>query len=198
MSLTAMSTHLSNTARDGDATTPSGSTFQCLTTLPLQKFLLVSNLNFFSGGGPFLDLGPFQLVLLFSFSENSCSHCQLCHHLLLSSTDLSTWSCSHTTQLQRRHIQKMCYCRYIHLKTAFAKRKAWEHSVKHMGPDEEHMLERVSILLNCISRAWSLLTQLAFLELLEDMRSCWMAFLGQSQDRLIQMFRYSDSAGFSV
>ena len=60
---------------------------------------------------------------------------------------------NHTTRSQCRHIQKQCYCRDIHLKTAFAKSKAWEHTVKHMVPDEEHMLERVSILLNCISWA---------------------------------------------
>jgi len=38
-----------------------------------------------------------------------------------------------------------------------------------MGPDEEHMVEGVSILLSWIRRAhFSLPTQAAFLELLED------------------------------
>ena len=45
MSLSTMSTHLLNTSRDGDSATFLGSLFQCLTTLPVKKFFLISNLN---------------------------------------------------------------------------------------------------------------------------------------------------------
>jgi len=34
-----------NTSRDGDSTTSLGSLFQCLTTLSVKKFFLISNLN---------------------------------------------------------------------------------------------------------------------------------------------------------
>ena len=40
-----MSTCFSNTSRDGDSTTSLGSLFQCLTTLSLKNFFLISNLN---------------------------------------------------------------------------------------------------------------------------------------------------------
>ena len=39
------SRHFLNTSRDGDSTTSLGSLFQCLTTLPVKKFFLISNLN---------------------------------------------------------------------------------------------------------------------------------------------------------
>jgi len=37
MSLSALSTHLLNTSRDGDSTTSLGSLFQCLTILSVKK-----------------------------------------------------------------------------------------------------------------------------------------------------------------
>lgn len=45
MSLSATSTHFRDTFRDGDSTTPLGSPFQCLTVLPVKKFLLITHLN---------------------------------------------------------------------------------------------------------------------------------------------------------
>lgn len=45
MSLSAMSTHLLNTRRDGEATTSLGSPLQCSATLSMKKFLLTSSLN---------------------------------------------------------------------------------------------------------------------------------------------------------
>ncbi|KAM7124178.1 COP9 signalosome complex subunit 5 isoform 2-T2 [Ciconia maguari] len=44
--------------QDGDSTTFLGSLFQCLTTLPVKKFFLISNLNL-----PWHNLRPFPLVL---------------------------------------------------------------------------------------------------------------------------------------
>ena len=44
--LSVTSTHLLNTSRDGDSTTSLGSLFQCLITLSVKKFFLISNLNF--------------------------------------------------------------------------------------------------------------------------------------------------------
>ena len=44
--------------RDGDSTTSLGSLFQCLTTLSVKKFFLISNLNL-----PWCNLRPFPLVL---------------------------------------------------------------------------------------------------------------------------------------
>ena len=45
MSQIATSTHFLNTSRDGDSTAALGSLFQCLTTLSVQRFFLISNLN---------------------------------------------------------------------------------------------------------------------------------------------------------
>jgi len=45
MSRSATSTRFLNTSRDGDSTTSLGSLFQCLTTLSVQKFFLLSNLT---------------------------------------------------------------------------------------------------------------------------------------------------------
>jgi len=47
-----------NTSRDDDSTTFLGSLFQCLTTLSVKKFFLVSYLNI-----PWCNLRPFPLVL---------------------------------------------------------------------------------------------------------------------------------------
>ncbi|KAK4829075.1 hypothetical protein QYF61_002019, partial [Mycteria americana] len=58
MSLSTTSTHLLNTSRDGDSTTSLGSLLQCLTTLSVKTFFLISNLNL-----PWHNLRPFPLVL---------------------------------------------------------------------------------------------------------------------------------------
>ena len=58
MSLSTTSRWFLNTFRDGDSTTYLGSLFQCLTTLSVKKFFLISNLNL-----PWLNLRPFHLVL---------------------------------------------------------------------------------------------------------------------------------------
>ena len=58
MSWSATSTRFLNTSRDGDSTTALGSLFQCLTTLSVKKFFLISNLNL-----PWCNLKPFPLVL---------------------------------------------------------------------------------------------------------------------------------------
>ena len=47
-----------NTSRDRDSTTPLGSRFQCLTTLSVEKFFLISNLNL-----PWHNLKPLPLIL---------------------------------------------------------------------------------------------------------------------------------------
>ncbi|KAK4830710.1 hypothetical protein QYF61_012970 [Mycteria americana] len=52
------STYLLNTSRDGDSTTSLGSLFQCLITLSVKKFSLISSLNL-----PWRNLRPFPLVL---------------------------------------------------------------------------------------------------------------------------------------
>lgn len=45
MALSATSSHFLNTSRSGDSTTSLESPFQCMTSLSVKKFLLVSNLN---------------------------------------------------------------------------------------------------------------------------------------------------------
>jgi len=45
MSLSTRPTCYLNTSRDGDSTTSLGSLFQCLTTLSVKKFFLISNLK---------------------------------------------------------------------------------------------------------------------------------------------------------
>ena len=57
MSLSATFPCFLNTFRDSDLTTSLGSLFQCITTL-LEKFFLISNLNF-----PWHNLKPFPLIL---------------------------------------------------------------------------------------------------------------------------------------
>ena len=71
MPLSATSTCLLNTSRDGDSTTSLGSLFQCWTTLSVKKFFLISSLNL-----PWCNLRPFALVL----SQASGTECprQLC------------------------------------------------------------------------------------------------------------------------
>jgi len=46
MSQSATSTRFVSTSRDGDSTTSLGSLFQCLTTLSVKKFFLISHLDF--------------------------------------------------------------------------------------------------------------------------------------------------------
>ncbi|KAK4826742.1 hypothetical protein QYF61_010995 [Mycteria americana] len=58
MSLSATSKRLLNTSRDGDSTTFLGSLFQCLITLSLKTFFLISNLNL-----PWHKIRLFSLVL---------------------------------------------------------------------------------------------------------------------------------------
>ena len=55
MSRSATSTHFFNTSRDGDSTTSLGSLLQCLTTLSVYKFFVISNLNL-----PWRNLRPYQ------------------------------------------------------------------------------------------------------------------------------------------
>jgi len=59
MSHCTMSTYLLITSRDGDSTTALDRLFQCLTTLLVKKFLLISNLNL-----PWHNLRLFPLVLV--------------------------------------------------------------------------------------------------------------------------------------
>ena len=58
MSWSTTSTRFFNTSRDGDSTTSLGSLFQCLTTVSVKKFFLISNLNF-----PWHNLRPLPLIL---------------------------------------------------------------------------------------------------------------------------------------
>ena len=58
ISRSTTSTHFLNTSRDGDSTTFLGSLFQCLTTLSVKKFFLISNLNL-----PWCNLRPLPLIL---------------------------------------------------------------------------------------------------------------------------------------
>ncbi|KAK4810582.1 hypothetical protein QYF61_007319 [Mycteria americana] len=58
MSLSTSSKRPLNTSRDGDSTASPGSLFQCLTTLSVNKFFLMSNLNL-----PWCNLRPLPLVL---------------------------------------------------------------------------------------------------------------------------------------
>ena len=58
MSRSATSTCFLNTSRHGDSTTSQNSLFQCLTTLSVKKFFLISNLNL-----PWCNLRPLPLVL---------------------------------------------------------------------------------------------------------------------------------------
>ena len=55
-----------NASRDGASTTSLGNLFQCITTLWVKKFLLISNWNL-----PCISLKPFPLVLSLSTHVNS-------------------------------------------------------------------------------------------------------------------------------
>jgi len=59
-------------SRDGASTTILGNLFQCITTLWVRSFLLVSNLNL-----PCLSLKPFPLILLLSGHVNFLIHIRL-------------------------------------------------------------------------------------------------------------------------
>ena len=59
ISQSATSTHFLNTYRDGDSTASLGSLFQCLTTLSVKKFFLISSLNL-----PWCSLRSLPLILL--------------------------------------------------------------------------------------------------------------------------------------
>jgi len=65
MSLSTTPKGFINTSRDGDSTTSLGSLFQCLTTLSVKKFFLISNLSL-----PWWNLRPFPLILSPITSEN--------------------------------------------------------------------------------------------------------------------------------
>jgi len=65
MSRSATSTHLLNISRDGDSATSLGSLFQCLTTLLVKKFFLITNLNL-----PWHNLRPFPCPEFLSYSYN--------------------------------------------------------------------------------------------------------------------------------
>ena len=64
MSCSATSTGFLNTSRDGNSTTSLSSLFQCLTTLSVKKFFLISNLNL-----PWHNLRPLPLVLSLGLQE---------------------------------------------------------------------------------------------------------------------------------
>ena len=74
MFLSTTSKRFLNTSRDGDSTTSLGILFQCLTTLSVKKFFLISNLNL-----PWLNLRPFHLILSPARRDQPC-YC--CKHLL--------------------------------------------------------------------------------------------------------------------
>jgi len=57
-----------NACRDGASTASLGNLFQCITTLCVKNFFLISNLNL-----PCLSLRPFPLVLSLSTPVNSCT-----------------------------------------------------------------------------------------------------------------------------
>ena len=65
-----------NASRDGASTISLGNLFQCVTTLCVKKFLLISNLNL-----PCLSLKPFPLVLSLSALVNSCSPSFAMHYV---------------------------------------------------------------------------------------------------------------------
>jgi len=69
MFLNAISTHLLNTARNGDSTVSLGSLFQCLTTFLLKKVFLISNLKL-----PCCNLKPFPLILSLVTWEETNTH----------------------------------------------------------------------------------------------------------------------------
>jgi len=58
MSLSTTSKQFLNKSRDGDSATSLGSLFWCLTTLSVNKFFLISNLNLL-----WHNLRPFPLIL---------------------------------------------------------------------------------------------------------------------------------------
>ena len=84
MSLSTTSKWLLNTIRDGDSTTLSGSLFQCLTTLSVKKFFLISNVNF-----PWCNLRPFPLVQSPVTSEINSAHTVITFQALEESSKVS-------------------------------------------------------------------------------------------------------------
>ena len=69
----ATSSVVLNASSDGTSTTSLGNLFQCITTLWVKNFLLISNLNL-----PCLSLRPFPLVLSLSTLVNSHNPSCLC------------------------------------------------------------------------------------------------------------------------
>ncbi|KAK4830521.1 hypothetical protein QYF61_011500 [Mycteria americana] len=63
MSLSTTSTRLLNTSGDCDSTTSLGSLFQCLITLSVKKFFLISSLNLPEETDPHLTITSFQVVV---------------------------------------------------------------------------------------------------------------------------------------
>ncbi|KAK4824165.1 hypothetical protein QYF61_011292, partial [Mycteria americana] len=76
MSLSTTSIRLLNNSRDGDVTASLGSLFQCLTTLSVKKFFLISNLNL-----PWHNLRPFPLAFYRLFLRRRDKH-PPCYNLL--------------------------------------------------------------------------------------------------------------------
>ena len=66
MSWSTTSTYFLNTSREGDSTTSLGNLFQCLITLSVQKFFLISNLNL-----PWCNLRPLPLIASYLGEETN-------------------------------------------------------------------------------------------------------------------------------
>ena len=77
MSLSTTSKRFLNTSRDGDSTTSLGSPFQCLTTLPVKKFFLISSLNLpwdvIIGFGPYWEVRGDPLGCSIIYNGRICS-----------------------------------------------------------------------------------------------------------------------------
>ena len=73
MTLSTTSKWFLKTSRDGDSTTSLGSLFQCLATLSVKKFFLITNLNL-----PLCNLRPFPLSCCLSAvrRDQPRSHCK--------------------------------------------------------------------------------------------------------------------------
>ena len=88
MSLSTTSKQFLNTSRDGNSTTSLGTLFQCLTTLSVKTFFLISNLNL-----PWFNLRPFPLILSPVTSEKRPTSILLHSCLLVILTDKDLLLC---------------------------------------------------------------------------------------------------------
>ena len=95
-----------NASRDGASTASLGNLFQCVSTLWLKNFLLISHLNL-----PCLSLRPFSLVLSLSTLVNSHLPSIYCQFFISSAPvrvkydfSLKKWSSYFSFSLNRRHV----------------------------------------------------------------------------------------------